>query len=282
MSFLSFSRQVNFLLHKVLSGFTSGAAIIIALSQVKHLLRINMSGQYAACTIVTLTRFWSSFFLLRFPLYLSFAQFFILGDTVIALAESFVDSAQSIHPWTVGLGVACIIFILCMRWLHKKIPGSLILLVLLTFLSWILDFETKASLIYQLTFRLTKKSVSFHSSVSDGFQDCWWSSQRPSKPIMDWRIIIWEYKYVTPSFPHFNFSFKNWKLNSFPTIEQLAPSAVAISVLGFIESMSVAKQFAGNLLSLMSTIATQLVFKICCSSKQRSSTELMLAKSWWH
>jgi hypothetical protein len=53
--------------HQVLSGFTSGAAIIIMGSQLKHLFRISMSG-----------------------------------NTLIEYIESFANSASDIHGWTTG------------------------------------------------------------------------------------------------------------------------------------------------------------------------------------
>ncbi|ELR21794.1 inorganic anion transporter, sulfate permease (SulP) subfamily protein [Acanthamoeba castellanii str. Neff] len=55
----------NILSHPVLSGFTSGAAIIIMGSQLKHLFRISMSG-----------------------------------NTLIEYIESFANSASDIHGWT--------------------------------------------------------------------------------------------------------------------------------------------------------------------------------------
>jgi SulP family sulfate permease len=42
MGFFRLGFLVNFLSHPVISGFTSAAAIIIGLSQLKHLLRINL------------------------------------------------------------------------------------------------------------------------------------------------------------------------------------------------------------------------------------------------
>ena len=71
----------NYLSHPVMSGFTSAAALIIALSQVKHLLGLPMPGN------------------------LDF------GHTMVAI----VSSIAEINPVTTGIGVVAIVLLLLIR-----------------------------------------------------------------------------------------------------------------------------------------------------------------------
>lgn len=153
----------NILSHPVLSGFTSGAAIIIMGSQLKHLFRISMSG-----------------------------------NTLIEYIESFANSASDIHGWTTALGLMCVGLIFCMRYLHRRVPASLLLLILTTLLNWIFDLSTKLGL----------KEV---GALPDGLPE--------------------------PSWVH---------ALSWDNIKTAFPAAATVSLLGFIESISVAKQFAAK------------------------------------
>lgn len=153
----------NLLSHPVLSGFTSGAAIIIMGSQLKHLFRISMSG-----------------------------------NTLIEYIESFANSASDIHGWTTALGLICVGLIFCMRFLHRRVPAALLLLVLTTLLNWIFDLSTKLGL----------KEV---GTLPDGLPE--------------------------PSWVH---------ALSWDNIKTAFPAAATVSLLGFIESISVAKQFAAK------------------------------------
>ncbi|MFT4666338.1 MAG: SulP family sulfate permease [Polaribacter sp.] len=86
---------VNFLSHPVVSGFTSAAALIIAFSQLKHLLGINIPRS---------------------------SQIF---DTI---SNSFQNIEQT-NIYTLGIGLAAILLILISKKLKSRIPGSLLVVV---------------------------------------------------------------------------------------------------------------------------------------------------------
>ncbi|HMQ88076.1 MAG TPA: solute carrier family 26 protein [Flavilitoribacter sp.] len=87
---------VNFLSHPVISGFTSAAAIIIGLSQLKHLLGIKIPNSEHAYEIVG-----------------SVAQH--IGETNLV---------------TFGIGIAAILVIKNIKKLHKAVPGALVAVML--------------------------------------------------------------------------------------------------------------------------------------------------------
>lgn len=83
---------VNFLSHPVISGFTSAAAIIIGLSQIKHLFRINLPNSEH------------------------------IQEMIVAIFQNIGD----IHWITFGIGVAGIIIIKYGKKLHKSFPAPLV------------------------------------------------------------------------------------------------------------------------------------------------------------
>ncbi len=87
---------INFLSHPVIQGFTSAAAIIIGLSQLKHLLGINMPGREHIQDILT--------YLVK-----------EIGNT---------------HLLTLAIGMSGIAFLITFRKFAPSIPGSLILVAL--------------------------------------------------------------------------------------------------------------------------------------------------------
>lgn len=87
---------VNFLSHPVISGFTSAAAIIIGLSQLKHLLGIKLPSSEHVHEILV-------------------AAFQNIGQT---------------HFLTLGIGLAAIFIIKYSKKIHKAIPGALVAVVL--------------------------------------------------------------------------------------------------------------------------------------------------------
>lgn len=90
-----FGFVVNFLSHPVINGFTSAAAIIIGLSQVKHLFRINLpSTEHIQEAIVNITQ--------------------NIGET---------------HWLTFGIGIVGIIIIKYGKKIHKSLPTPLIAVV---------------------------------------------------------------------------------------------------------------------------------------------------------
>ena len=96
MGILRFGFIVNFLSHPVINGFTSAAAIIIGLSQIKHLFKINLPRSEH------------------------------IQDMAVAIFENISD----IHWITFGIGVMGIIIIKYGKKLHKSLPTPLIAVVL--------------------------------------------------------------------------------------------------------------------------------------------------------
>jgi len=83
---------VNFMSHPVISGFTSAAAIIIAASQLKHLLGIQISNSN------------------------------YIHEILIESARKFSE----IHWVSLVIGISAIILILILRKIKKAIPGALV------------------------------------------------------------------------------------------------------------------------------------------------------------
>jgi len=87
--------MVNFLSHPVIAGFTSAAALIIGVSQLKHLFGIKIHrGEFL--------------------------------ETIAQLASSL----GSIQPITFGIGISAILLLILFRKWNPKIPGALIIVVL--------------------------------------------------------------------------------------------------------------------------------------------------------
>lgn len=87
---------VNFLSHPVISGFTSAAAIIIGLSQLKHLLRVNLPNTEH------------------------------IQEMVVAIANNIGQT----HLLTLGIGLVGMIVIKYGKKIHKGLPTSLIAVIL--------------------------------------------------------------------------------------------------------------------------------------------------------
>ncbi len=87
---------VNFLSQPVISGYTSSAAIIIGLSQLKHLMGVDMPSSNLIHKII--------------------------ADTAIQINQT--------HILTVVVGVVSIILIILMKKINKSLPGPLIIVIL--------------------------------------------------------------------------------------------------------------------------------------------------------
>lgn len=86
---------VNFLSYPVISGFTSAAALIIGLSQLKHLLGIKMGGSQ---------------------------------KIYVVLGEAF-SQINNIHWLTLLIGLGGMALIMGVKRIHKSIPGSLLAVI---------------------------------------------------------------------------------------------------------------------------------------------------------
>ena len=95
MGILRFGFIVNFLSHPVINGFTSAAAIIIGLSQIKHLFKIELPRSEH------------------------------IQDMAVAIFQNISD----IHWVTFGIGVLGIVIIKYGKKIHKQLPTPLIAVV---------------------------------------------------------------------------------------------------------------------------------------------------------
>ncbi|MFP4229338.1 MAG: SulP family inorganic anion transporter [Salinivenus sp.] len=97
-----FGFLVNFLSHPVLSGFTSAAAFIIGLSQLKHLLGIDLPRSNYVHEIL-----WAA-----------------------------VGKLETADPLTVGIGIGTILLLVALRRLNRSLPGALLAVVVATGVVW--------------------------------------------------------------------------------------------------------------------------------------------------
>lgn len=87
---------VNFLSHPVISGFTSAAALLIGLSQLKHMLGVPIAQSPHMLTIL----------------------------------EQVITQFGNIHGYTLGIGIGSILLILGLKRTNPSIPGPLIAVLL--------------------------------------------------------------------------------------------------------------------------------------------------------
>jgi SulP family sulfate permease len=97
-----FGFLVNFLSHPVLAGFTSAAALIIGLSQLKHLLGISIERSHYIHEIL-----WTA-----------------------------VQKAGAVDPMTLVLGLGSIALLVGLRWWKKSFPGALAAVAVTTLATW--------------------------------------------------------------------------------------------------------------------------------------------------
>jgi len=102
MGLFRLGRVVSFLSHPVISGFTSAAAIIIGLSQLKHLLGVSIP---------------------RSPR---------LHTLVLSASEHVADT----HLITLGIGAASILLLVALKKWNKRFPGALVVVALGTVATW--------------------------------------------------------------------------------------------------------------------------------------------------
>ncbi|MDH3648640.1 MAG: solute carrier family 26 protein [Saprospiraceae bacterium] len=98
---------VNFLSHPVVSGFTSAAALIIGLGQLKHLMGIDIRR----------------------------------GQKVYEILMEAVQKIGDVHLLTFAMGAGGIVLILALKIISKRIPGLLLTVVLAVLLVWSLGLD---------------------------------------------------------------------------------------------------------------------------------------------
>ncbi|WP_455169410.1 SulP family inorganic anion transporter [Aegicerativicinus sediminis] len=96
LGFLRMGFLVNYLSKPVISGFTSAAAIIIGLSQLKHLLGTEIPS----------------------------------SSHIHTLIQNTIETLGTTNLITLGIGIIAIILIKVLRKVHKQIPGGLIAVML--------------------------------------------------------------------------------------------------------------------------------------------------------
>ncbi len=100
---------VNFLSQPVLTGFTSAAAIIITISQIQHLFGFNIESSKGFFNSLT----------------------------------SLLTSLHNIHYMTAVVGIVSIIFLVLIKKMHTPLPGPILLLAVMTPVSWLLNFDAQ-------------------------------------------------------------------------------------------------------------------------------------------
>ncbi len=98
---------INFVSHAVVSGFTSAGAIMIGLSQIKHLLGIKMSG----------------------------------GHSAVALGLEVLKNIGDTHLLTLAIGVTAIAILLFARYRRWRLPITLPVIVGAILLTWGFNLE---------------------------------------------------------------------------------------------------------------------------------------------
>lgn len=177
MGFLRLGFLANFLSHPVISGFISASGIVIAASQLKHVLGVQASGQ-----------------------------------NLLTIGQSLIRSASDINLPTLAIGAGALLFLVFAR---KQLKP---LLVRFGVSSGIADILTKTAPILAVLvttlvawqFQLDQQGVRLVGIVPSGLPDL-------TLPSLDWEL---------------------W--------QQLAVSALLISVVGFVESVSVGQTLAAK------------------------------------
>lgn len=109
LSLLRLGILVNFISHPVISGFTSAAAIIVAISQLKDILGIEIERQESTL------------------------------NTAIELFKHLFD----FKGITVTISLVALAILIAIRKYNRRIPGALIAVVLATLVSWWFNLEDK-------------------------------------------------------------------------------------------------------------------------------------------
>ena len=107
LGIIKFGFLVNFLSKPVISGFTSAAAIIIGLSQLNHVLGVELPS----------------------------------SNMIHEIIQSLWDKSSDIHPFTALITLGSILLIFLFKKISKKIPATLIVVILTTILTALLQWN---------------------------------------------------------------------------------------------------------------------------------------------
>ncbi len=106
---------VNFVSHSVVVGFASGAGVLIAIKQMRHLLGLDFSSR-----------------------------------SLVETLEGLTDHVLQTHLFTAYLGIATIVTIVILRRVNPKLPGALISMVMASLTVFLLGDQTGVSVIKEL------------------------------------------------------------------------------------------------------------------------------------
>ncbi|TMW73001.1 SulP family inorganic anion transporter [Alteribacter natronophilus] len=109
MGLLRIGKVTKFISHAVISGFTSAAAIIIGLSQLKHLLGVDLGE----------------------------------SKNVFVILYEALSQAGSVHLPTLAIGAAAIVSLVLLKKYVKKIPGPLAVVIISILFVWSAGLDEK-------------------------------------------------------------------------------------------------------------------------------------------
>lgn len=165
----------NLLSHPVISGFVTGSALIIAMSQVKHFFGIAASG-----------------------------------NSLFEIIISLYAHIDGINPYSVTIGFGSL---LALFWLKKYFKNTLVKIGMSPYIADLISKAGPVFVIILSTFAvvvlaLTDKGVLVVGNIPSGF---------PNLALPEW---------------------------SFELVQNLLPAAIILSLVGFIESVSIGQSFA--------------------------------------
>ena len=111
LGFLKMGFLVNFLSKPVISGFTSAAALIIGITQLKHLLGISVTS-----------------------------------NKTLQIIQQTLDQLDLINPVAVAVGISGILIMLLVKHIHSQIPAAIVVVILgiaLAYFTPITDYDLK-------------------------------------------------------------------------------------------------------------------------------------------
>lgn len=175
MGILRLGFLANLLSHPIISGFITGSALIIAMSQVKHFLGVSASG-----------------------------------NSMFAIISSLYKQLDAINFYSLAIGLSTLLMLLCLKIFLKQ---GLIKLGITPYLAGLITkagplFVIMLSTIGVVMLGLTEKSVEVVGDIPSGL---------PTLALPEWSLDL---------------------------SMDLLPAAIILSLVGFIESVSIGQSFA--------------------------------------